>query len=685
MVNEPKETKAWRAYRKYRDGFLSTSNCIATMNECRRFYSGDQYDDNIDPSLPKPVMNICNEYVEKVKAKLTDTPYAVEFTTDAENTQLHLLDQFYDYQKAKMKDDDFNASIVESALIDGVGCAFTMYDKDTYGLRGKYRGFLRRKKVNFEDVFFANPYCEEPQDQKYLGFVQRVSVQEARNLCEDESKAELIVPDDYNWTKDDKYNPENIDFDTCTLVTRYFRDKDGEVVFEQSTQYCDLFKKPHYIRPDKNDFDTETEEGKEDYSDMEEERITIQEKAETETDESYRKKLKVFHRYPFSWYRPYPVRNTVLGRSMLTQIISNQKQVNFMMMMIMLGFQYHGMGKWVVQEGALADGETITNDPSQVIHVKAKYNQAVGSVLQRIEPSTTSNEQLNEPNAIMTMARQIYGYDNLTSDNNLNDTSGYALQQVAKQQNLVLEIPQQRYWAYIRSNAETDLLFFRDYVDEAKFFQRRDQGEIASQNAYKDLSQNILDANGANRQLSPVKEMMSKTIKNEDFMSDFEIAVTVTQGIGQSEISESQHYSQVFQWISTGNMDASLAKAWVDADPAFSKKTRDTLKGELEAYENSQIQALNAQIDQYKNVIEQLKQKYTEMGQQVTYQQAQLKAYKQASEENARNSKEYMNSVLSSNSTNGQMSDGEAKSNASRGIEGSQYGDYSEENDEMTL
>lgn len=661
------------------------------MSECRRYYSGDQYDSDMDESLPRPVMNICNEYVEKVKAKLTDTPYAVEFTSDNENAELHLLDQFYEYQTSKINDIDFNASIVESALIDGVACAFTMYDKDSYGLRGKYRGFLRRKKVNFEDVFFANPYCEEPQDQKYIGFVQRVSVQEARNLCEDQSKIELIVPDDFKFGGEEKYNKENIDFDTCTLVTRYFRDKDGEVMFEQSTQFCDLFKKPHYIRPDKDDFDDKDNNEHTDYENMLEERITIQEKAETESDSSYRKKLKIFHRYPFSWYRPYPVRNSVLGRSMLTQIISNQKQVNFMMMMTMLGFQYHGMGKWIVQEGALADGETITNDPSQVIHVKAKYNQAVGSVLQRIEPSTTSGELLNQPNAIMTMARQIYGYDNLTADNNLNDTSGYALQQVQKQQNLVLEIPQQRYWLYIRQNAETDLLFFRDYVDEAKFFRRRNQGEVSSENAYRDMSQSIYDAYGqvpegadANGQLPMAKEMISKSIKNEDFMSDFEIAVTVTQGVGQSQISESQHYSQVFQWMASGNMDAALLKALVDADPAFSRKTRDTLKGELEAYETSQISNLKAQIDQYKQVIEQLQNQYKQLGQQVSYQESQLKAYKQASEENARNNKEYVNSVLSAQKTH-QVSEGEAKSNASRGIEGSQYGDYSEESEEFTL
>lgn len=676
----PKESQAWKCYKKYFDGFLTKSNIVNVMKQCRDFYEGHQYGDNTDPSLPKPVMNICSEYVEKVKAKLTDTDYSVEFTCEDDQQSLRLLDQFYEYQTQKMGDIDFNASVVERALIDGVGCAFTMYDADTYGLKGLYRGFLKRQIVNFEDVFFANPYCEDPQDQKYLGFVQRISVEEARNLCEVKENKEFIVPDEFDFHTE--YSEEDIGFDTCTLVTRYYRDKNGEVCFEQSTRYVDLFKKPHHLRPDIDDTSKDLDEDTQEYEDISNEKITIQTKAEKETDSDYKKKLKVFYRYPFSWFRPYPLRNSVLGRSMLTQIMTNQKQVNFMMMMAMLDYQNHGMAKWIVQEDALVDGEVITNDPGQVIKIKNKFGQAVGSAIQRIEPTSASSEQLNQPNILMTLTRQIYGFDNLTASNNLNDTSGYALQQVQKQQDLVLEIPQQRYWLYIRNNAETDLLFFRDYVDEAKFFQRRSTGEISLQNSYKQMAENIYGAYGeqapgsdpSTGELPQPKEMINQTIKHEDFMKDFEIAVSVTQGIAHNQITESQHINQLFQYIMTGNVDASLIKALINADPSISRKVRSNFIDELNAYENSQLRVKQSEIDQLKQYIKQLQAQFTNINQQVNYQNERLSAYKKATEENAQQNKAIMD-AYTNEIKNSTKSEGEVKSNNAKGIEGETFDD----------
>lgn len=679
------ETRAWRAWRKYADGFMSHANVRSVIEERRRFYKGDHYDPGMDANIPKPVMNICFEYVEKVRAKLNETPYAVEFTTLDGSRDLNKMDKFYEYQRSKMDDSDTNAMLIKRALIDGVGCCFTMYDADTYGIKGKYRGYLKRKIVNFENVFFANPYCEEPQDQKYLGFVQKISVEEARNLCEDEDRTKFIVPDDWDTSK--PYDPEEIDFDTCTLVTRYYRDRKGEVVFELATQYCDLFKKPHHIRPGIDDADNGIEDGEEDYSEMSEERITVQTKPERESDAHYRDMLRTFWRYPFSWYRPYPINNTVLGDSVITQLIPIQKQVNFTNMMAMMDFQNHGFAKWVVQEGALADGETINNDPGQILHVKSTPGTAIGSVIQRIDPSNVSAEQLNMGNALITLARQVYGFDNLTAENSSSDSSGYALQQIQKQMNLVLEDAQNLLWKYIRENAETDVLFFRDYIDEAYFFTTNMPGQIASQNAKRDMAQNVYDAYdetppGAdeNGQLPNTPERQSFSIKGEEFMQDFDVCVEVTQGVATSQISESQHYSQVFQWISTGNMDASLAKAWVNCDPAFSRKTRENLMSALDAYENSQLQMKQAEIDQLKQYIKQFQSQMQDIQYKVNYQNQELDAYKKASQENAQQN-EAITKAMSKELKKYQTgeTEGEVKSNNARGMEGSSFDDSSAE------
>ncbi len=679
------ETRAWRAWKKYSDGFLLKNNVKPVLEERRNFYKGEQYEKGMDESIPKPVMNICFEYVEKVRAKLNETPYAVEFTTLSDGRNLSTIDHFYEYQQVKMNDKDTNAKVIKRALIDGVGCCFTMYDADTYGIKGKYRGYLKRKVVNFENVFFANPYCEDPQDQEYLGFVQKISVEEARNLCEVSSRKKFIVPDNFDVRSD--YDPDDIAFDTCTLVTRYYRDRKGEVVFELATQYCDLFRSPHHIRPGIDDADKTIEDGEEDYSDMSEERITVQAFPEATSESEYREKLRVFWRYPFSWYRPYPINGIVLGDSVITQLIPIQKQVNFTNMMAMMDFQNHGFAKWVVQEGALADGETINNDPGQVLHVKSNPGTAIGSVIQRIEPSNVSAEQLNQGNALITLARQIYGFDNLTAENSSSDSSGYALQQIQKQMNLVLEDAQNLLWDYVRNNAETDILFFRDYVDEAYFFMKRSSGEVSKQDAKKDMTQNIYDAYGEtppgadeNGQLPATQEMLPMSVDNESFMADFDVCVEVTQGVATSQISESQHYSQVFQWIATGNMDASLIKTWITCDPAFSRKTRENLMASLDAYENSQLQMKQAEIDQLKQCIRQFQQEMQSVQYKVNYQNQQLDAYKKASQENAQQN-EAITKAMSKELKKYQNAEteGEVKSNNARGVEGTNFDSYTAE------
>ncbi len=694
-LNEERETKAWKAYKKYHDGFLVSSRMVEAIEERRAFYRGEQYDKSLADDVPKPVLNICWEYVEKVCAKLTDTPYAVQFNADDERN-LHKLDMFYEYQTMQMNDNDNNVAVARAGLIDGCGCEFTFYDEDTYGNKGKYRGFLLRKVFPFEDVFFANPYCEEPQNQEYLGFVQIVSVDEARNLCEDESQRELIVPD--LWEMDKKYNPDRVAFDTCTLVTRYFHDSDGEVVFEVCTRYVNLYKKPHYLNPEKNrKFKNTTSDETEDYKNMANEKIDMQSPAVSETDEEYEKKLGKFHRYPFAWFRPYPIHNSVLGDSVISQIMPVQKQINFVNMMSMLNFQNHSMGKWIVEEDALADGVTINNDPSQTIYVKSRYGQSVGNVVQRVEPSTVSAEQLGQGNMLMSLARQLFGYENLTSDSVSGDASGYALQQVQKQQNLVLEIPQQRLWRYIKEKARTDLLFFKFYVDEAKFYVHRSEGEVSRLESKRAMTQSVLDANPQlaqsepfnsmvdpnTKQLPPTTRTYSEDIIRDDFMKDFEVMVDVIQGIAGSEIAESQHYSQVMQWIMSGNIDASYAKALVEGDPAFSRKVKSNVKAELDAYENGQIAQLKAQIDEYKNVVRQLQSGLEQVQQQVQYQNKVVEAYKRATKENAQFNKAIAKGNMRaeeeatlSEETGEYQTEGEVKSNNARGVEGTSFDTY---------
>lgn len=683
-----KISEGYKKYRHYKDGFLTNANVINAIKQRRNFYKGEQYDKDLSDDIPQPVTNIIWKYVENVSAKLAETDYSVEFISDSNNQNLNKLDKFYEYQKEAIKDVNLGARVIKKALIDGIAGVVTCYDEDEYGCRGKFRGYIKRKIIPFEDWFFANPYCEDPQDQKYLGFVQRISVEEARNLCESSQDKKFVVPDEVDADKVEEYQTDKIDFDTCTLVTRYFREpKTGEVMFQLSTKYVDLYKTPHYLSPEKESKRIDSLK-KDEAGNLitENERNTIQTTPVSETQSEYEERLKIFWRYPVAFYRPYPIENSVLGDSAITQLIGSQKQINFDKMMSMLNFQNHGMGKWIVNRGALIEGQTIDNNPAQVIEVELPPGNNVSSVIHRIEPSQVSAEQLNQASTEMAIAEDIYGFAGLTSNNsNLNDTSGYALQQVLKQQNLPLQNPQNLFWDYVRENAMNDILFFRHYVDEAKFYIKKEEGSIQMQESYKQMSENIFSAYGqrapgsentVDGMLPEVSRRVEETIKKEDFMKDFQVTATVIQGVGNSRISESQHYTQVMQMVMTGNADPAVIRAWVDADPNFSQRVRENLHDALEASENSRVAQLTATIQEYKQVIQQQNQALQEYSQRFNYAQKQLDSYKKATEQNAQENKAIMD-AYTSQFKDSIVEEGEVKSNNARGIEGSSFDSYS--------
>lgn len=684
------ETNAWKAFEKYQR-YLQNSEYLDYIEENRKFYRGEQYSESLDPTMPKPLMNIVFEYIEKVKAKLLDTPYAVQFNSNHSEKSQNRLDEYYKFVMDQINDREVLIHVVHAGLLDGIGCAFTVYDEDTYGNRGLFKGCQIRKFIPIENVFFANPYCENPQNQAYLGYVMKMSVEEARRICTNEAEKELIVPDNWDISKD--YNVDDVAFDTCTVVTRFFRDKQGEVCFECATKYCDLYKTPHYLNPFKND-DKQWNNDKttDDYKNMAPEKSDVQTPLQKETDKAYIEKLGKFNRYPFAYFRPYPIPNCVLGESPVKQIIPNQKQSNFINMMSMLNFQSHAMGKWIVADDALANGETITNDPSQVIRVKSKFNQAVSSLIQRIEPSTVSAEQINQGTMVANETRQVFGFNNLTSENNMNDVSGFALQQAQKQQNLVLQIPQEHLWEYIKETARNDLLFFKFYIDKAQYYTKASDGEYENNENFRRMSQDIVNAratqdpqfasrmlasNKGSLELPKAERVKIYDVTRDDFIGSFEVSITVTQGIASSQISESQHYSQVMQYVFSGNVDAPMIRAWIQCDPAFSPTVKANLNNMLEVLESNQIAQAKAENEQLRATITQLINQLKSINQTVEYQNARVKSLEQATIENARMNRNIVNANMANETTDiSEMTEGEVKSNNSRGIEGTSFDTY---------
>lgn len=660
-MSENRETLAYRRYEGYRERVLIATNLLASLKEERDFVKGKQY--AVKSSGPQPVINICREAVDSKTAKITETPVHMKFVS-ARGAELNQdMTDYYAIVQKEMDDREFFDRLVRRALIDGTALEVTSYDKDTYGLKGIYQGHIKREIVPLERWFFEEIWKTDIQDEKYIGYVKKISVKAARDMCEskDRSLLKLIVADEMIDANGEIAEPGSAsDTDRVTIYTMFERDKDGEVFYTVSTRLVELIS-PKYLNVDKvvKDSFALDEEGN-DYKDGGEDRNLLFEPV------SKSGKRPGFGRYPVAAYAPEPIDGSFLGDSQVTPLIQNQKVINYTYLLTTQIIQNNASPKILVKEGALK-GQKITNVPGQVLTDYTPYGYSGWGISQIAGGmGSVSNEIINFSSALVTMTRRTNGFDNLTADQMNSDVSGYAYQQYTRQMNLPLMIPQRRYWQTLREVARTDLLYFRYYVGEANYLLIRTDADIAQRESYLGMSQELVNSGIApgtqvGATLPEVQPTLTKTIGREAFGNDWEIIVDSEEGIEGGQASMGQRYEKVMQYAV--NMP-DLAGVFVENHPGLDRETKTNFRLSFEAYENSTIHQLRAQLEQYQSVIQQQNDQLKQASEQVSMMNQRLIAQKKAFSEQNRTNVEAMNVM---------MDEGEVKSNNAKGVGGTSF------------
>ena len=702
-VGKPSETTAYLQFKAYKENFLLPGRIIEALQERRRFFRGDHYSKGYAPNGPKPTLNLCQEGVTKIAAKITGTKRHVSFIADKEDEALQDLDNFYEHQSLKMKRDLTIADATMIALIDGTAVVFTAFDADTIGTEGLYKGFLKDKIVPFEETFWSNPWTDDPQEMRYCGYYLDMEVSAARELIEgDEKKKNLksmYLAKENFFVGEPPYEFEKVtDSDIVRVYVRFFF-INGETYFELATQYVTLTDHPHALNPEVTEAnlarmtaelrrkkqmnpDWDYSEGKvEDYP-TDPAKYTLYTDAVTETHKGHVKSKRKFSRFPIAVCMPYPElpHRCILGRSLVAAIIPNQKLYNYCYLLVTLIMQYHAMPKWIAKPNALGN-QTIDNSPNQVIIDYSSIQEVGGNGfgLTRMGSGEAINSNLIEiGDTIAANTRFILGFANLEASGT-NIDSGYEYAQRMKQVNLPLEIAQQHVWDFCAELARTDLMYFTHYIDNAKFYTIRSDAELSLNEDYRRMSQDMI--NNGKSQL-PVGTILPKsrkfeirTIDKGFFDDEFDVAIEVEQGIAGSELTESQHYNQIWQYVAQGNLTADKIRMLINGDPAISRKTRARVGAALEELETSQIAMKDQQIQALQQAISEL-QSYMKFSQQVIdHQQKKQKATEQAAAEQARVAAQLMRSREQAqvNPTGQQMTESEVKSLNAKGISGGSF------------
>ena len=699
VKGRPQDTVAYNQYRSYYERFIIPGKIIEALKERRRFFRGDQYAEGYAKNSPKPTLNLCQEGVVKIAAKITSTKRHVNFIGDKEDEALDLLDRFYEHQSLKMKRDLTIADATMIALIDGVSVVFTAFDADTIGTEGLYKGFLKDYVAPFEETFWSNPWTDDPQEMRYCGYYLDMEVGAARALIEgDEATRKFkskYVADEKFFIGNEPYSFDKItDSDITRVYVRFFF-KNGEAYFELATRYVTLTDHPHALNPEVTEqmiarAAAEFRKGMNEVSeaekrtkliddyDTDEAKYTLFTDAVGQSHENHKKVKRKFYRFPVAVCMPYPElpKKCILGRSLVAAIMPNQKLYNYCYLLVTLIMQYHAMPKWIAKPNALGN-QTIDNSPNQVLIDYSSIQEVGGNGfgITRMGSGEAINSNLIEiGDTIAANTRFILGFANLEANGSSID-SGYEYMQRMKQVNLPLEIPQLRVWNFCAELAKNDLMYFTHYIDNAKFYTVRSDAELALNENYRRMSQDMID-NGrsvlpAGTKLPKSRRFEVRSIEKGFFDAEFDVAIEVEQGIAGSELTESQHYNQIWTYVAQGNLTADKIRMLIEGDPAISRKTRARFSAALEELETSQLAMKDQQIQALQQAIAEL-QSYMKFSQQVIqHQQRKQKATEQAAAEQNRVAAQLLRGKEQAEAT--AMSESEVKSLNAKGISGGSF------------
>lgn len=697
-------TIEYQLYLKDRD-FKRQSNFIKYVQEARNFYNGNQYPNDNPNNYIRVTMNIVAFCVNLKASKINGTSTYIQFTCDDDSVDCVHLEEFDEYNRKKMDETTNNFQANINGFTDGTAISYIRFDEDDTSYKGIYKGGLVEEQIDILRFAVANPYVKELQNQKWVMFWVDSEVGAVRDLVEREDEEErkkaqaLVVPDNYDDVNSNPdYNRENITHKVCTVFTRYFK-INGEVYYMMSTKNVNLFEYPHplstiiqdkYIEEMKKMVKKHSKENQEedsskvydlaiDYEDM----INQLPDPEPMEDEEYEEIKEKFSLYPFARYVPTEISNSFYGKSDVKELIPSQKAINYQLSMQVKCSENNAYNKIFAKPDAL-QGQEITTDPGQVLYDYSKGINGWGVKFAESQPMPTGMMDFTE--RFLSMVRIVYGFnDVMDGSSSTSDMSGYLYQQMVKNANTPLEQIQKQFWKYLKDKAAIRLTFYKFFVDTAKYSVTMEDFEWEEQENARKILLNMATAKGnlnvnsnGEMNLEQLKKPTSKTrvvtmTRDNFYGKNFDIGIDVMQGTQNSELAESQMWDTLIMNGGIQNMQPETLAMYLEASPKISKRTKAALKSCVRKLEKSENEQLRQQLNEILQKAAQLADYTKQLENRSNYQGQYIDNLTKEFTNKLNTAQHYLNNVNKQYaSTQGQkMSEGEAKSNASRGVSGS--------------
>ena len=701
MENQKQITINFELYEQDRN-YKNDTNLNKYIEEAQNFYNGNQYPQGNANNMIRVSLNICSFSATIKASKLCSTPIYLTYTADDNKTDCSALRRFDEYNCNKMhlKENNFQAAL--NGFSNGTEVTYLRWDDDNTTYKGIYKGGLCEEHLELRNFAVANPYVQDIQNQQWVMFWDEVPYRAIVDLLEGSKKdkakkKEILKAECGAIYGDEQKNKEHVNHALVRLFTRFFRFK-GEVFFMCQTETVDVFEYPHplsrklsrniakaaleeYRKKMNNPTDDmdNTLDKVTDY-DIDYEDIFLNSYSnKTITEREYENIKEKFSLYPFARFAPFNQNGSFYGRSDIKSLIPIQKGINFMVSMMLKCAENNAYNKIFAKPDAL-EGQTITNEPSQIIYDYSGFTNGWGIKMAESQPMP--NGLLDFTDRLLAMTRVVYGFNDVMDGSITNqDMSGYMLQQMIKQANTPLEQQQQLFWLYNVEKAAIRLMYYKHYVDKAKYTYELDDSEyeleeqsrkIIYNNLLKGKKMETMPNAKAEDFKNPTHKTQIRDFKNEDiFGKNFDIAIDAMQGLSDSKLIEQQFWDNLFINGTIQNISPDMLALYLQASPNVSERTKVALKNVLEKLKKEENTQLKNQLQQVAQYLEQVMAYAKQLEAQTGFQSNYLKNL----------TAEFSNKINGANKIiQAQQKDlmnmkepkskGEVKSNNARGISG---------------
>lgn len=350
---------ATAVWNEYQEGvaYKQAIDLYDTVSKNEDFYAGDQWKGVNAPDLPKPTLNFLKRVVSYFVAMIVSDDIAVSITPFDRDPEVSRICKIITDEIARVQEQSkikpLNREIVRNAAVDGDGCMYLWYDPEVETGQS-VKGAICAETIENINVIFCNPYTTGVQGQRHIIIAQRRMTSDVKDEARQNGSPDAeSITGDSDANQGERGESNNL----CTVLTRLWRDEDGNVRAQRSTH--DAIVREAW-------------------------------------DTGY--KL-----YPIAYMPWERVRSNCHGRAVLTGLIPNQIAVNKLFAMAIRSVEMNAFPKVVYDKTKI---EHWTNRVGEAIAVQGPVNEAF---VNSIKMQDMSAQVMDCVDRIITMTRDFMG------------------------------------------------------------------------------------------------------------------------------------------------------------------------------------------------------------------------------------------------------------------------------------